>query len=405
MDETTKIIYQHLADLREELNWYYSRLNQVSGEESAAIFAKAKTREKQINELMRQIKNIKSETTLSSKPLRLKDLQRSLGKEKALIEYVNFDGELSAFVVTNTKLEFVENLVAENEIGELLEGLHFQFETMRYGSANLGNFVHELKKRTDIYLQKLYDKVFRPLENLVKQRNLVFVPFGKLHYLPFHALHNGAKYLIEDREVSFSPSATVLQNCLEKESHPIKNALLIGVADEKIPFAIKEIESLSKIFPNSLSLKNKKASFSNFKKNAENFDVLHFACHGQFRGDNPMFSSLRLADSLLTARDISELQLNAELVVLSACETGVNKILAGEELLGLTRGFLSAGVSSLILTLWTVDDKTARDLMIDFYTQLKLGKKPTTALKIAQDKLIKQNSHPYYWSPFFLVGK
>lgn len=404
-DETTKIIYQRLADLREELNWYYSRLNRVSADESATIFTEAKTREKKINELMRQVKNIENKSNISSKPLSFRDLQTSLGKEKALIEYVSFDGNISAFVVTNTKLEFVKDLADETEIGELLEGLHFQFETMRYGKANLESFLSELKKRTDIYLQKLYDKIFRPLENLVKQRNLVFVPFGKLHYLPFAALHNGVKYLIEEREISFSPSATVLQNCLEKELRPLTNAFLIGVEDQKIPFAVKEIESLKKILPNSLSLKNKKANFSNLKKNAGNFDVVHFACHGQFRSDNPMFSSLQLADGLLTARDISEFNLKAQLVVLSACETGINKILAGEELLGLTRGFLSAGVSSLVLTLWTVDDKTARDLMIDFYLELKSGKNPAEALRIAQNNLIKQNLHPYYWSPFFLVGK
>lgn len=404
-DETTKIIYQRLADLREELNWYYSRLNRVSAEENATLFAETKIREKKINELMRQVKNIESKSNISSKSLSLKRLQTSLGKEKALIEYVSFDGKVSAFVLTKTKLEFVKDLADETEIGELLEGLHFQFETMRYGNVNLGNFVNDLKKRTDIYLQKLYNKIFRPLENLVKQRNLVFVPFGKLHYLPFAALHNGVKYLTEEREISFSPSATVLQNCLEKELRPLTNALLIGVADEKIPFALKEIESLKKILPDSLSLKNKKANFSNFKKNAGNFDIVHFACHGQFRSDNPMFSSLQLADGLLTARDISEFNLKAELVVLSACETGMNKILAGEELLGLTRGFLSAGVSSLVLTLWTVDDKTARELMIDFYLELKSGKSPATALRNAQRNLIKQNSHPYYWSPFFLVGK
>ncbi len=405
IDETTKIIYQQLADLREELNWYYSRLNRVSLEESKVIFSEAKLREKKINELMRQIKNIKGAAQTGGKVLKFNELQNSLGKERALIEYVGFDGRISAFVMTESKLDFIENIANETEIIELLEGLHFQFETMRYGGANLGNFVNELKKRTDSYLQKLYNKLLRPLESLVKGRNVVFVPFGKLHYLPFHALHNGSKYMIEEREISFSPSATVLQYCLEKDSHPPKNAFLVGFADEKIPFALEEIESLKKIFPDSLSLKGEKANFSNFKNKVADFDIVHLACHGQFRGDNPMFSSLRLADGLLTARDISELSLKAQLVVLSACETGVNKILAGEELLGLARGFLSAGVSSLILTLWTVDDKTARNLMTDFYRQLKSGNSPSASLKIAQSNLIKQNSHPYFWSPFFLVGK
>lgn len=404
-DEATKNIYLQLADLREELNWYYSRLNRISTEETKELFTEAKIREKKINELMRQISNIKGEAKSVGKTLRLKDLQKSLGKKRALIEYIGFDGQISVFVLTENKLEFIENLVAESEVSEIFEGLHFQFETMRYGNSNLGSFLNVLKKRTDIYLQKLYEKLFRPLERFVEKRDVAVVPFDKLHYLPFHALHNGFKYLVEERKISFSPSATVLQHCLEKEAHLLENALLVGFADEKIPFAIKEIESLKKIFPKHVILKGKKATFSNFKKDIEKFDLIHLACHGQFRVDNPMFSSLRLADSLLTVRDIYELELNAELVVLSACETGLNKVLAGEELLGLTRGFLSAGASSLILTLWTVDDKTTRKLMIDFYRELESGKSAVDSLKIAQNNLIRQNAHPYYWSSFFLVGK
>jgi CHAT domain-containing protein len=83
----------------------------------------------------------------------------------------------------------------------------------------------------------------------------------------------------------------------------------------------------------------------------------------------------------------------------------LSKVLAGEELLGLTRGFLAAGTPSLILTLWTVDDETTRNLMVDFYWQLKATNSPAAALKIAQSNLVKQKLHPYFWSSFFLVGK
>ncbi|NJM52481.1 MAG: CHAT domain-containing protein [Blastocatellia bacterium] len=211
-------------------------------------------------------------------------------------------------MVTKKNIRYVENLAQENEITQLLEGLHFQFETMRYGDERLGNFAAELKKRTNIYLQKLYQKLILPLEKFIKHRHPVIIPFGKLHYLPFHALIDGEHYLIEKKEVSYAASATVLQYCLEKPKRALENALLIGYADEKIPFVKEEIDKLKEIFPKHKSLFGKDATFANFKKYAESFDLIHLACHGQFRQDNPMFSALRLADGFLTVRDISELK-------------------------------------------------------------------------------------------------
>ncbi|MBA2735603.1 MAG: CHAT domain-containing protein, partial [Pyrinomonadaceae bacterium] len=135
------------------------------------------------------------------------------------------------------------------------------------------------------------------------------------------------------------------------------------------------------------------------------FDVLHLACHGQFRAENPLFSSLHLADGWITVRDICSQKLQADLVTLSACETGLNKIFAGDEILGLARGFLSAGANSLVLSLWTVSDEATTELMKDFYENLQRGASVSASLRLAQVNFIKRNSHPYFWSPFALIGR
>jgi CHAT domain-containing protein len=118
-----------------------------------------------------------------------------------------------------------------------------------------------------------------------------------------------------------------------------------------------------------------------------------------------MFSALRLADGWITVRDVCAMNLNAELVTLSACETGLNLVFTGEELLGLSRGFLSAGASSLLLTLWNVNDEATQNLMKIFYEEVKKGKSFAESLRIAKLNFIKQNAHPYFWSPFILIGK
>ncbi len=408
--EKSSSLTEKLENLREELNWFYSRLNRAQAGDFEALQKEAKKREKQIAAVMRQIESTRIAKVSPGQNFRdrgaIKFLQENLGRQKALIEFVCFNDRLSAFVVTAEKIEFVANLARESEILTLLEGLRFQFGALRYGAKNLGGFIDELKKRADFYLEKLYEKLFKPLENFAGARDLVIIPVGAAHYVPFHALRGGdGKYLIETREIVHSPSATVWQYLTSKPQRTAKTALLIGFADERIPLVDQEIRALQKIFPAAKALTGKAANFPNYQQNAPDFDLLHLACHGQFRPENPLFSSLHLADGFITVRDIFTQKLNAELVTLSACETGLNKIFAGDEILGLARGFLAAGANSLILSLWTVSDEATVRLMKDFYANLQRGESISASLRLAQINFIKNNSHPYFWSPFMIIGK
>ncbi len=413
--EVSGKLQEKLQNLREELNWFYSRLNRAEEKEFENLQREAKLRENQIADVMRQIDSTKTNNAnLSTKRAKvggqnadaeLKQLQKLLGKQKVLIEFVNFDDNLSAFVITDKKIHFVADLAKEDEIIAPLESLQFQFGTLRYGAKILDKFLSELKKRTDFYLQKLYEKLLKPLESFISERDLVIVPVGATHYVPFHALSDGKNYVIETREVVYSPGATVWRKLSAKPSRKLENALLIGFADERIPLVNREIKTLEKIFRTSKSFTDERATFSAFTKNASKFDLLHLACHGQFRPENPLFSSLHLADGFVTVRDICSHKLKAEVVTLSACETGLNKIFAGDEILGLARGFLSAGASSLILSLWTVNDEATTELMKNLYTELQNGETVAAALRKAQCNFIGQGFHPYFWSPFVLVGK
>jgi len=136
--------------------------------------------------------------------------------------------------------------------------------------------------------------------------------------------------------------------------------------------------------------------------------VLHIACHGQFRADSPYFSSLHLADGPLTLRDAAALPLQAALVTLSACETGLNRIAPGDELLGLVRGFLLAGAPSVMASLWTVDDASTAALMGGFYRRLAASPDAPAvaqALREAQVEVLATQAHPYFWAAFSLHGR
>lgn len=400
-------IIKELEKLREELNWFYNRLNRGEETELTELQAETTKREKQISNLLRQIESTNNAKTSKNydADFDLKILQKTLGENKVLIEFVKFDEYFSAFVITDKKINFVKNLVTESEIIELLEGLHFQFGTLRYGAKVSGKFAAELKKRTDFYLRKFYDKLFLPLEKFVEQRNLIIIPANSIYYVPFQALRDGENYLIESHEISYAPSATVWNFLQQKQRRNLKNALLIGFADERIPLVNQEIKTLQEIFPSAKTFTGEDANFSAFTENAKNFDILHLACHGQFRPENPLFSSLHLADGNITVRDICANKIKAGLVTLSACETGLSKIFAGDEILGLARGFLSAGANSLVLSLWTVNDEATTELMKDFYTNLQRGATVAASLRQAQKEFIERNEHPYFWSSFSMIGK
>jgi CHAT domain-containing protein len=151
-------------------------------------------------------------------------------------------------------------------------------------------------------------------------------------------------------------------------------------------------------------LTKERATRENLFEAAPRARFLHLASHGYFRRDNPMFSFLKLADANLHFYNLLDLRLNAEMVTLSACHTGVNKVFPGDELHGLVRGFLYAGAPSVVASLWAVSDRSTADFMGEMYSRLRAGATKRAALRHAQLSIKDAYGHPYYWAPFVLMG-
>jgi len=174
---------------------------------------------------------------------------------------------------------------------------------------------------------------------------------------------------------------------------------------KQIPGVRDELNALDNVFPDVKWFLDEAATTEALRQESSDVDVLHLACHAHFRSDNPLFSSLKLGDGWFTARDAYKLKLNCGLVTLSACETGMNAVAPGDEVMGLVRGFLYAGSQTVMMSLWTVDDEATTELMTSFYRELAKTNSPATALRAAQLKLLQQRPHPFFWSPFVLVGR
>jgi CHAT domain-containing protein len=405
-----------LAELREQLNWLYTQIGQPSerdAAESAVAMADLQTavreRESAALELNRQLMQRSTDGGGGRRPLAndeaLTRLQRQLGVDTVLVEYFALDGELLAFAVTREDVSVAHTLGREEEIAALIEQLRGQIETLRYGDARMLARLELLTQRVRHHLKALYDVLLRPVQQYLGERRLVVAPYRALHYVPFHALDDGTGFVIERREVCYAPSAAVLEHCLAQPHKALQHAVLFGVAGEQLPRVYDELDAIGPLFPAATMLLDEQATRAQLFAHAPSADLLHLACHAQFRPDNPLFSSLRLGDGWLTVYDAYALDLACGLVTLSACETGVSSVAPGDELLGLARGFFSAGVPSLVVSLWAADDVAAAQLMHSFYTYLCAGQRPAAALRHAQLLLMRQHSHPYYWAPFVVMGR
>ncbi len=218
------------------------------------------------------------------------------------------------------------------------------------------------------------------------------------------------QYLIEKYAISYAPSATVLKFCWDKFVPytgflPFTGkALLVGVPDERAAHVSDEISALAHLLGDADVLLGEQARFAQVRDTAQNYGLLHIAAHGLFRPESPLLSSIHLFDRWMTVQDIYDLELHASLVMLSACETGLGHDAGGDDMVGLVRGFLYAGASSLIVSLWSVDDESMTKLTTAFYTNWLAGQSKAQALRSAQLALLETYEHPFYWAPLVLVG-
>ena len=270
---------------------------------------------------------------------------------------------------------------------------------------------------SEVYLhpaQRLYARLMQPIEPLLAGRKkLIVVAHGALHYLPFAALHDGSGFLMEKYSLRFLPSASVVKYLRPSRLTKPGGILAFGnpdLGDAKydLRFAQDEAFAVVQTMPQSRALVRGEATESALRQYAPGFRYLHFATHGEFDAQAPLQSALVLAkdstgNGLLTVGKLYSMRLDADLVTLSACETGLGKTVSGDDVIGLTRGFLYAGASTIVASLWQVDDRATAALMTSFYEGLKSNDK-REALRQAQLATKKKFPHPYFWAAFQLTG-
>ncbi len=354
-------------------------------------------------------------------PVRLADLQRTLSPSAVLIEYVLAEPNSYAFAITRdsvTPYRLPSKFTIETDAN------HYRKEI-------------QAKKQDVDLARQLFSELLGPVKQYTAKSDLVIIPDGALHLLPFAALEDGSSYVLKTHTVDVSPSATVFDLIHKRVATQLPVALpYVGVAawtehtDDRnpivraisgpqrsqlvpLPDSQLEVETIAKDLPHpSTILLGSDATETNFKHlDLEGTEVVHLALHAYVDLDYPDRSSLMFApdasggddDGLLQVREIRRLRLNARLVTLSACNTGVGSI--GETgVTSLVNAFIEAGANSVVSTLWEVDDHSAPHVMETFYSQLAAHKRKVDALRTAQLEMLNQGLAPYFWASFQIVG-
>ena len=285
---------------------------------------------------------------------------------------------------------------------------------------------------------QLYELLVGPARNQIADKTkLVIVSDDVLWEVPFQALEGaGGRYLVQDHAVSYAPSLAALREMGSRRKElPRRYALLAlgnpaldapaierlhtvyrGEALGPLPDAEREVRSLAQLYGKERSrvYVGAEAREGRLKEEGGSFRVLHLATHGILNDASPMYSQLVLSaeggsgeeDGLLEAREVVDLDLEADLAVLSACETGRGRVGAGEGMIGLSWAFFVAGCPTTVVSQWKVESASTTELMLAFHRNLMKGKSKAQALRSAALKLLgdRRYRHPFYWAGFVVIG-
>ncbi|MGO9254871.1 MAG: CHAT domain-containing protein [Bryobacteraceae bacterium] len=410
---THRLLVEQVRDLRERLNWYTRALQLQEGRTD-------NLHDPQMEKLHRAARDCEQKLIAGMTTLRVEDqefaslqsaasidleaIRSALADDAMLVQYYRV-GETFQVCLLSRRLLKIVPLGWVPNLRRAMQLLRFQLSKFRLHPDYVATFRDRLREATDAHLQDFYRQLIAPIEKDLKAAHLVIAPHDFLHYLPFHALLDGAQYLHSRYSISYTPSASVYYLCCTKQANTANRSLVLGVPDPAAPQILNEVRAVASVLPNADVYVGLEATHQVLQEKGSQSRFVHIATHGWFRQDNPMFSSIKLGTSELSLFDLYQLNLPAELVTLSGCGTGLNVVLGGDELMGLKRGLLYAGAQGVLLTLWDVNDRSTADFMQLFYRRLMINPNKAQALQYAMEEIRKAYAHPFYWAPFVLVGK
>ena len=401
--ELDQELYQRLVAVKAGMREQETLVAQSTDAAERAIYTRTL---QQLNDAYRDLMldieatNPELASLVSVKPLSSKEVQALLAPGVALLAYYVTPQETVYWVMKADSLELFRIPVGRDSL-----------------AGSIMNYRRRLQNLEPLETEsrELYAQLVSPAISRLKNGQLVgIIPHGPLHYLSFATLQDGETYLADRYPLFYLPSASVLKYTLERRRKD-KNVRVLAIGNPdlhnpalELPFAEREVASIGWNFPDVTTLTRDKATESWILEHIGEFGIIHLASHGEFDPINPLFSAVMLAgdaqaDGNLEAAEVFGLRINADLVVLSACQTGLGKVTSGDDVIGMNRAFLYAGTHAIIASLWRVSDISTAMLVKQFYREYSLRSK-SESLRRAILHVKNRYPHPGYWGAFVLVG-
>ena len=333
-------------------------------------------------------------------PTTLDDIRKLLEPGVVLLSYYQLPDRLLCWKIDRDRATLIIQNIAAKDLSTKIASYRRMLQNLE-----------PLEKQS----RELYDLlVAQPLAGSGPYRAVGIIPHGSLHYLAFATLSDGRDYLIDRQKLFYLPAASVLKYTLARRNPDKKLHILaignpdLGNSALDLPFAEREAGTLHWNYPDVTTLTRERATETWIRQHISEFGIIHIASHGEFDPVNPLFSAIRLAkdsksDGKLQAEEIFGLDIRADLVVLSACQTGLGDIRSGDDVVGMNRAFIFAGTHSLMSSLWRVSDVSTAILMKQFYRNyMTYGK--AESLSRAMQHVKNRYPHPGYWGAFSLTG-
>jgi CHAT domain-containing protein/tetratricopeptide (TPR) repeat protein len=340
---------------------------------------------------------------LSLKPPSLDRVAKLLPQGTALVEYAFLDDQMMAFIVSQTGSIVRRWPMKKAAHAELMETIRALPESLR------GEYAQPLSKISTLILEPVAAGIPRGIHHLV------IVPSRELYSVPFQALKlPDGRDLIEAYDISYLPSAGTL-DFLGSEAAGTGSVFVGALGDvsvqgyEGLPGTLREADAIAKVYPQARNMKGAAFTHDAARDALLHYDIVHLATHGLIDKQAPLFTSLLTSPApgqptQISLYEVTDLNVQAKLVVLSACQTGLGRLTAGDEIAGLTRTFLTAGASTVVSSLWSVADDSTAVLMQNFHESLSKGRSPAAAMREATLTVRRKYPRPYNWAPFIVTG-
>ncbi len=341
-------------------------------------------------------------------------VQRRLAEDEILLQYFLIEDRVLALVLGRGRRRVFLLPTSAAEIRTHLERVEFLFGAAALAARHPHPGRLEFQRDSaEEALAVLYKDLIAPLSvALGAVRRLLLVPHGWLHQVPFECLYGERAYLSERVECVRCPGGDFILARDHRRSLPSGQALLCAVVESGPAFAGDELDAVAAHFPSRGRRVLRDPTRRAMLRHLPGSRIVHLATHGAFRADNPLFSRLSTADGALFLADLLDLSLQADLVVLSACESGQAHLGPGDDLSGVAHGFLAAGAQCLLAARWRIHDEATRALIAAFYSRYLAhgGRGPRTAdaaaaLAAAQGDVRGRWDHPFYWAGFSVFGR